>query len=368
MKILQVNKFYYPHTGGIETIIQTLSEGFNTSDEVNVLVCQQKGRGTCETVNGVCVKRSGSFGTYFSCPVSAEFISDFRKLSENSDIIHIHTPFPLADLACILSGYKGKVVVSWHSDIIKQKKLLPLYKPLMYKLLKRADSIIAATESHIRYSEYLTEFQDKCKVIPYGIDVSEYAHIKNKNILTVRNKSSVKILFAGRLVYYKGVDILLKAFSKLNNCELFIVGTGTLEKQLKDIAADLNISEKVHFKGRLSDEDLKSAFLECDIFVLPSVERSEAFGLVQLEAMICGKPVVNTALKTGVPYVSLDGITGFTVSPSNTDMLADALQSLADNPDLRNSFGQNGKKRVIRCFTAEKMLKDTYSHYIHLLS
>jgi len=364
LKILQVNKLYSPQIGGIETVIQSISENLNDRADIDVLVCQPKGKGSKDIVNGVKVTRCSSLGTYFSMPVSLEFISKFRKMSKTSDIVHIHVPFPLADLACILSGYKGKVVIYWHSDIVKQKKLLKLYKPLMNKFLKRADCIVVATQGHIDGSPYISKYADKCKIIPYGLNLEDYSITGDILTKQLHNKDSLKVLFVGRLVYYKGVDVLVKAFKNVTGCELFIVGTGTLKDELKQISSDIH--NIVHFLGSLSDTDLKKALSDCDMFVLPSVENSEAFGIVQMEAMVYGKPVINTSLHTGVPHVSLDGLTGITVPPSNIDALSKAIQTLANDDTLRKQYGNNAYNRVREVFDNNKIMNDIYSLYCSL--
>lgn len=362
LRILEINKAYYPHVGGIESLVKQYAEKFSKKSDLRVLVCRDgRGRTIHEKINGAKIIRSGSLGTYFSCPVSFSFIRKFRKLSEKSDIVHINTPFPLADVAVLLSGYKGRIVISWHSDIVKQKKLLILYKPIMMKLLKRADLILTATQGHIDSSPYISKFREKCKVIPYGINKADYLNIERKPVLTEKliDKSSVKVFFTGRLVYYKGVDILLKAFRNVRNCELFIAGTGVLEDELKSYAERHNM-QNVHFMGFLSDEDLKCAFADCDIFVLPSVANSEAFGIVQLEAMVYSKPVINTSLPTGVPHVSVDGVSGITVEPSKPIQLANAINMLAEDKNLREAYGRNAFRRVCDIFDAEKVLDEVF--------
>lgn len=363
LKILEVNKAYYPHVGGIESLVKQYAEAFSKRSNLKVLVCRdEKGRTEYENINNVRVIKCGSFGTYFSCPVSFSFISRFRKLSRNADVVHINTPFPLADLALLLSDYKGKIVISWHSDVVKQKRLLFFYKPLMMKLLERADLIITATQGHINSSPYISKFSEKCRVIPYGLDIDKYLSLKRRPVLTEKlyDKSSIKVFFTGRLVYYKGVDILIKAFKKVRNCELFIAGTGKLENELKEYAEKNNI-DSVHFLGFLEDDDLKCAFADCDIFVLPSVANSEAFGIVQLEAMIYSKPVINTSLPTGVPYVSVDGISGITVKPSDPDKLADAINLLAKDENLRHAYGKNAFRRVQELFNSENVLEELFN-------
>lgn len=366
IKILEINKAYHPHTGGIETLVKQYSEELsNYKDiEIRTLVCRDgRGKTHSENVNGVKLTRAGSFGTYFSCPLSLSFIRLFRKMSRNADIVHINVPFPLADLALLLSGYSGKVIVSWHSDVVKQKKLLMLYKPLMKYLLNRADCILVATEGHIKGSEFLPEYSHKCRVLPYGITPENYLNINKIPFLTEKatNPDSVKIFFTGRLVYYKGVDVLVNAFRKVkNNCELFIAGTGVLEDELKEKVRKYGLNERVHFLGFLPEEQLKQAYADCDIFVLPSVERSEAFGIVQLEAMIYSKPVINTSLPSGVPYVSIHGNTGITVQPKNSRQLAEAINILAENKTLREKLGKNARKRVLENFNEKNIINNLY--------
>ncbi len=362
LRILEINKAYYPHVGGIETLVKQYAEYFEKKSNLCVLVCRDgRGRTIHEKINGVKIIRSGSLGTYFSCPLSISFIFKFKKIAEKADVIHINMPFPLADVALLLSGYKGRIVISWHSDVVKQKKLLIFYKPIMMKLLKRADLILTATQGHIESSPYISKFRDKCRIIPYGINIGEYLSIERKPVLSEKliDKSAVKVFFTGRLVYYKGVDILLKAFRNVRNCELFIAGTGTLENQLKLYAEKYNMNN-VHFLGFLSDEDLKCAFADCDIFVLPSVANSEAFGIVQLEAMVYSKPVINTSLPTGVPHVSVDGVSGITVEPSKPIQLANAINMLAGDINLREAYGKNAFRRVRDMFDSGKVLDEVF--------
>lgn len=368
LKILEVNKAYFPHVGGIETLVRQYSEELGKFNaQVRTLVCRDGKGGTIrEKINGISVVRAGSLGTYFSCPLSLQFISLFRKMAKNADIVHINVPFPLADMALLLSGYKGKVVVSWHSDIVKQKKLLFFYRPLLKYLLNRADIIFTATEGHINGSDFLPEYRDKCRILPYGITVEDYLNIEKKSVLTEKltDKNRVKIFFTGRLVYYKGVDILLKAFTKVKNCELFIAGTGELETSLKAYAESHNLSDKVHFLGFLPDDELKQAYADCDIFVLPSVAKSEAFGIVQLEAMVYGKPVINTNLPSGVPCVSIDGKTGLTVAPSDVKALANAINRLAEDKELREQLGRNASDRVHNNFNEKDVICKLYSYLL----
>lgn len=363
INVLEVNKAYFPHIGGIETLVKQYSEELRQYCSVKTLVCRDdRGRTFVDNINGVEVVRAGSFGTYFSCPISLSFIHLFRKMAKKADIVHINVPFPLADVALLLSSYKGKVAVTWHSDIVKQKKLMFLYKPFMNYLLKRADVIFTATKGHIKGSDYLPKFRKKCRIVPFGLTPEDYLDIEHVPFLTnkLTDKDSVKVFFTGRLVYYKGVDILLEAFTKVHGCELFIAGTGELENSLKKYTESHGLSKKVHFLGFLPDNQLKQAYADCDIFVLPSVAKSEAFGIVQLEAMIYGKPVINTNLPSGVPYVSIDSKTGITVPPSDSNALAKAINTLADNKSMRTNLGRNAQIRVLSHFNEKNVIKKLY--------
>lgn len=348
IKILQINKLYFPWIGGIESVVRDTAETLNGSTDMTVLVCRDQGRGVTEGINGVKVVRAGSMGIKFSMPLSFTFPFLVKKYAADADVIILHDPFPLGDLAVLLSGIRGKVVVWWHSDIIRQKKMLKLISPMIHRLLRRADVIFTATEGHINGSSFLPEYREKCRIVPYWIDTKKYLSAKRCPFLTERlnDKNSVKLLFAGRLVYYKGTDILLEAMKSVKGAELFMVGAGADEKSIKKYADDNCLNGKVHFIPPLSDSDLKAAFGDCDIFVFPSTEKSEAFGIVQLEAMVYGKPVINTRLGTGAEHVSIDGVTGITVQPKDPVELSRAIMRLVSDPDVRRLMGERAAARV----------------------
>ncbi|MCQ2416406.1 MAG: glycosyltransferase [Oscillospiraceae bacterium] len=361
--LLVTGKAYDPHIGGIETVMQQTAESMRKYAKVKVLCCRDdRGFTRREKIHGVPVTYAGSCGTVASCPLSFSYFGEFRRKVMLADAVELHLPFPLADLALLLSGYKGRVIVAWHSDVVRQKLLLKLYKPLMKWLLKRADAIIVATENHIESSPYLRPFREKCVVIPYGIQPELYEQRPHMQPLTsqLQNKKAKKILFTGRLVYYKGVDVLLEAFSRIHaDAELFLAGDGVLKSELQQRAEELHIAQRVHFLGKPMTPDLRDMFADCDLFVLPSVANSEAFGIVQLEAMVNGKPVINTDLPTGVPLVSLHGKTGLTVPPSDAAALAEAMKQLLNDDDLRCQYGDAAKKRVMQVFALETVMQKT---------
>jgi rhamnosyl/mannosyltransferase len=386
--VLQVNKLYPPVVGGVEKVTRQLAEGLADRTDMKVLVCRRRGRTRREFVKGVDLCQAGSLGLALSMPLSLSFFVLFRRLIRDRDILHIHMPFPLADLALLLFRFRGKVVLWWHSDILRQKRLLALYRPLMKRTLDRADVIITATQGHIDGSAFLPAYREKCVIIPFGAEAALLADGERAwrarppepaegnpsarqaepaaGSKAPEPDAAVTFLFVGRLVYYKGCDILLEAFRQVRGAQLVIIGSGPLEDQLKEQARQWEIRESVTFKGYLEDEEIQRYWVDCDVFVLPSVAKTEAFGLVQLEAMAYGKPVINTRLPGGVPSVSLDGITGLTVPPGDAAALAEAMQRLTDDPALRRRLGEGAYRRVREGYRMDQMLDQVYAVYRRL--
>ena len=357
IKVLQVNKLYPPVIGGIEKFVQQLSESLNSEVAIKVLVCQERGREKDEIIHGVNVHRCTTLGVFLSMPISFSFLKQFINESKKNDIVTIHMPFPLADLALLLSRYKGHVVLWWHSDIVRQKKLLFFLRPLLTRTIKRADTIVVATKGHIMYSEFIKNYEEKCVIIPFSVNpktmscADKYLKMKKSGF----EKDKFCFLFVGRLVYYKGCDILLRAFAKANlsKATLTIVGDGPLKKELIELVKNLNLASKVLFKNKVTDAQLYEEYEKSDVLVLPSVEKSEAFGLVQIEAMAFAKPVINTRLNSGVPYVGIDGVTGLTVNPKDIDELCQAMIKLYDNPEYTRTLGKNARKHVLNNYDSK---------------
>lgn len=368
LKVLQINKYYHPHIGGIERVVQQLAEGLTEETEMTVLVSAENKSYQEECMNGAKVIRLPRHIRFGSMPISFGLFGKLRRLAKQQDVIHLHMPFPMGDLACLLSGYKGKVVIWWHSDVVRQKKLMLLYKPLMLQMLKRADAIIVATQGHIDGSAYLKPFQEKCRIIPFGVEqsIEEAADrymTEQEALQKTGEKPLVRFLFVGRYAYYKGCDVLLEAFTQVKNAELVMAGSGGREEELKQKAESLGIAERTVFTGRVSEEELCRHYASCDVFVLPSTARSEAFGLVQIEAMAFGKPVINTNLPSGVPYVSIHKETGLTVEPGNVLKLAKAMQWMADHEEERLLMGKKARERMKAEYRLESMTARTLELY-----
>jgi len=374
LRVLQVNKYYYPHIGGIERVVQQVAEGLADNTEMTVLVSAEDRNYHEEDANGAKLIRLPRHIKFGSMPISFGLFGTLRKLSKQQDVIHLHMPFPIGDLACLLSGYKGKIVLWWHSDVVRQKKLLLLYKPVMKRMLKRADAIVVATQGHIDGSAYLKPFESKCRIIPFGVEPSIenaadlYFAEKKETVDNYLGEKPLCFLFVGRFAYYKGCGVLIDAFSKVTGAKLVLVGSGEMEKQLQQQVLELEIDDKVQFVGSLSEEELCKQYADCDVFVLPSVVRSEAFGLVQIEAMAFGKPVINTNLPSGVPYVSIHGKTGLTVESENVEQLAEAMQWMVEHKEERLQMGERARARMKEEYQLEKMTARTLELYKELVN
>ena len=369
LRVLQVNKLYYPHIGGIEKLVYLLSEELakRPGIEVKVLVCNTEFRTRIERASNLEVIRVASLGTLFSMPVAPAFPLWLRKL--DADIYHYQHPFPPGELCYLLARPGGKLLVTWQSDIVRQRTLLRLYEPFLQMFLRKANLILATSPNYLESSRYLRPFREKCRVVPNGIDPSHFRATPEieAQVAAIRARHGPSIvLFVGRLVYYKGLPYLLKAMTRIR-AKLLIIGEGPLEKELRELVKRLHLSEKVVFLGPVSEETLVAHYHACDVFVLPSIANSEAFGLVQLEAMACGKPVVSTDLPTGVPYVNQHGKTGLIVPPRDPEALARAINTLLEDPGLREQFGQYAKRRVEREFTIEIVAEKVLEIYRELV-
>jgi len=368
MKILQVGKFYYPYKGGMETYLYDLCQGLKDKVDLKVLVSNTSFRTLREEVAGVDVIRAGRWFSFASTSISFSF--PFYLKSNAADIIQIGHPDPMAGLAYLLTRPSGKLAVMYHSDIVKQKVTYVLYYPFVISLLKKADAVIVTSPQYLESSVILRRFEDKCRVIPIGIDLTRFVKtpFMLKRMKSIRDRFGERIiLFIGRLSLYKGVEYLIEAMENVRGT-LLIIGTGERFEILRAIVLRKSLDKKIIFLGEVPQNDLPAYLHTSSIFCLPSVARNEAFGICQLEAMACGKPVVSTRLNTGVTYINRDEETGILVPPRRSDALAAALNKLLDSPDLARRMGSKGRLRVEELFTREKMVKSTLRLYEELLS
>ncbi len=352
LQVLHVGKFYPPHMGGIETHLQTLCGELRKTLDVRVTVANESRAWSNELLDGVPVTRVPTHWTLASAPICPGMISQIR--GSEADIVHIHLPNPMAVIAYLASGHRGHLVASYHSDTVRQKFLGAAFEPLLHAALRRSSAIIASSSEYQRSSPVLRKYQDRCHVIPYGIAVEQSQHADPAAVAAIRQQYGERLVVSvGRLVYYKGFEYLIQAMPQVRG-NLLIIGEGPLRGKLQDLAASLGLSKRVHFAGNIAGE-LTSYYHAADVFALASIARSEAFGIVQIEAMAAGTPVVNTSLESGVPFVSLHAKTGLTVPPADPGALADALNCLLDQPELRRSLGDAARERARREFSVETM-------------
>lgn len=371
MKILQLGKFYYPVMGGVETVEYDMAEVLNMRGITCDVLCTNIENSTIyEKINGYNVFRASSFGEFFSTAISLSYIRILKEIINNYDVIHVHLPNPLANIALMLCNTNDKkIVVHWHSDIIKQKYLLKIYRPFQTWLLNRADVIIGTSIKYLNESKELVRYTEKCHPVPIGIDT---LRLKSKPELLdkLRNQfPEKKIVFTlGRHVYYKGFEYLIDAAKYLNDEYIILIGgVGPLFYELKIKIDDNGLNDKVRLLGRIEEEDLGSYYELCDLFCLPSILKSEAFGVVQIEAMSFGKPVVATKINgSGTSWVNEDNISGINVDIMDAHGLAEAIKYITGDETRYHKFSSGAKKRFKLHFERNVMLDkiiDIYSSF-----
>lgn len=359
LRVLQVGKFYSPYPGGMETHLKGLCGELQQCVDVQIVVANEGRYRIEERIDGIPVTRLGTWFNLASTPVCPGLVGKIRNA--RAELVHIHYPHPTAILAYLASGHKGLLVVTYHSDIIRQKVLGPIFLPVLHRALARSAALIVASDNYVETSPVLSAYRKLCHVIPHGIDTEQFEGHDGMEAAGIRARYGPRIVISvGRLVYYKGFEYLIRAMSMVNG-RLLIVGDGPLHKDLEREAQARGVGERVVFLGKVPD--VVPYYQAGDVFVLASIARSEAFGIVQLEAMACGKPVVNTRLDSGVPFVSIDGVTGMTVPPKDPEALAQAINLLLDDPARRTEYGEAGRRRVQREFTVEVMAQRTLQLY-----
>jgi len=369
MKVLQVVKLYYPWIGGVEKVVQQIAERLNGKDnfEIEVLCCSHEKRGKEEKINGVKIHRASSFGIFWGMPFSFDFFRLFKKLSKKVDIIDFHHPFPLVDLAFFLFRPKAKLIVHYHSDIVRQKALEFLFRAFIFNTLKKAEKIIVSNPNLIKSSPYLQKFKEKCQVIPFGVDLEKFKKFDLEKVQKIKEKYGNFVLFVGRLNYYKGLHYLIEAMKDVK-ANLVIIGEGPEKSNLIFRILKLKLENKIFLLPFQPEEELVNYYRACDVFVLPSIFKSEAFGLVLTEAMACGKPVISTELGTGTSFVNRDGVTGFVVPPRDSKALAEAINKILLDKELAQKFGKNAENLVIENFSLQKMIEKTKGIYKEVFS
>ncbi|WP_349976080.1 glycosyltransferase family 4 protein [Pseudomonas sp. WHRI 8519] len=368
IKVLHFFKTYYPDSmGGIEQVIFQIAEGCRAEGiDSQVLYLSNRGAARNQPVANHLAHRAKLDLHVASTGFSLSALKDFTELAREADIVHYHFPWPYMDLVHFMARVNKPSVVSYHSDIVKQKWLLKLYQPLMHRFFQSVDRVVASSPNYAAHSPVLTRFKDKVSIIPYGLDRSTYPKASAQKLAYWRARLGERFfLFVGALRYYKGLDHLLQA-AQLNGLPVAIMGGGFLEGQLKQQAAELGL-DNVHFLGGLPDED-KAALLElCYGFVFPSHLRSESFGISLLEAAMYGKPLISCEMGSGTTFINLADQTGLVVPPRDATALAQAMQRLWDTPAMAQAMGAKALQRYEEVFTAPLMAASYAELYRSLL-
>jgi rhamnosyl/mannosyltransferase len=375
MNILHIYKDYPPILGGIENHVQLLAQGQAAAGHnITVLVTNPAGpQTTVSTENGVAVIRASRLATVASTPLSVAL--PWQLLHQRPDVVHLHYPYPVGEV-CQWLLRRGRVtVLSYHADIVRQASILRFYKPLLRRVLLRVDAIVIGSPP-MRGGAFLGEHQAKLRLIPYGIPLDRFRADPNEaDLARLRaqltaaftpplpvSSSPPLLLFVGRLRYYKGLDWLIRALPQIN-ARLVVVGIGPMEAEWKALAAQIGVTDRIAWLGEAPDADLPALYHLADLFVLPASHSSEAFGLVQVEAMAAGVPSVCTELGTGTSYVNQEGVTGRVVPPRDPDALAAAINDLLADPARRAAMSAAARIRVAAEFDLDVMVERMLALY-----
>jgi len=322
MRIVHVYKdFYPPVTGGVERYIHDLCTGLRASGlDARALVTRME-PGTaaaCSIRDGIPVTEVRSLGRILSNPVFTGLAKGMRD--SGADLFHFHHPLPAAVFAWRRARLDTPYIVTYHSDIVRQAFLMPILEPGIVRFLEGAEAVLATSPAYVRTSSILSRLHN-VQVLPPGVDTIRFS--------PGTAAPAGYFLFVGKFRRYKGLDVLLEAWRSMGGARLVLAGGGPLESRMRRRAAELGIDAEI--RGGVSDDELVELYRGAQAFILPSTARSEAFGLVQLEAMACGTPVISTNLATGVPWVNEDGVSGIVVPPADPGALASAIRRLMDD-------------------------------------
>ncbi len=369
MRVLHFYKTYYPDSvGGIEQVIRQLCVGTTRLGVANTVLSLSRQKDLAPIqFDGHTVHRVPLNVEIASNACSVQALGALAHMANEADVVHYHFPWPFMDMAHFVSRVKKPTVVSYHSDIVRQKHLLRLYQPLKHRFLRSVDSIVAASPNYLASSSVLARYPDKTRVITYGLDKTTYPTVDSCRLAHWRARIGPKFfLFVGVLRYYKGLHILLEAAKGLDY-PIVIVGTGPEEQALKEQAQRLGLTNVV-FTGALDEADKAALLTLCYALAFPSHLRSEAFGISLLEGAMYGKAMISCEIGTGTTYINIGGETGLAVPPSDPHALRGALRTLWDNPDLARRMGAQAEARYHELFTSEQMAANYTALYQELVA
>ena len=360
MHILHVSKYYPPEKGGLERVVQDIVTGMRErGHSCDVLCANTLSRHREDREENGRIIRCAEWGRVASTSLAPQLVLDYRRIADMYDIIHLHQPNPLATIAALSKQTAARLVVHWHSDIVRQRAALKLYAPFQRRLLERTDAIIATSPPYAAGSPWINRYSSKTHVVPIGI---ETGHLKTEptQVDAIKDRFPGRpIVFAlGRLTYYKGFEYLIRAARDIPGAWFLIGGEGEERRRLETLVSECEVGDRVILLGDIAHGEIGAYFAACDVFCLPSHIKSEAFGVVQLEAMACAKPLVSTAIPgSGVSWVNRDGESGLVVAPADPDALAGAVNRLLADPALAARLGAGGRARYRAMFTKRDMIE-----------
>jgi glycosyltransferase involved in cell wall biosynthesis len=369
MRVLHFYKTYYTDSmGGIEQVMRQMCIGTGRLGVTNqVLSLSRRHDLRPIEFEGHGVHRVRLDFELASNAFSLKAISALARMAAEADVVHYHFPWPFMDLAHFIARVNKPSVLTYHSDIVRQKMLLRLYQPLRDRFLQSVDSIIATSPNYLASSDVLDRYRDKTRVITYGLDKTSYPVPEPQRLAKWRAGIGPKFfLFVGVLRYYKGLHILLDAVAG-TNYPVVIVGAGPIEQELRDHAARLGL-HTVIFPGALDEADKAALLTLCYAVAFPSHLRSEAFGISLLEGAMYGKPMISSEIGTGTTYINVHNDTGLVVPPSDPQALRAALRTLWDDPALAAAMGQRAEARYWELFSSEQMAANYVALYRELVA
>lgn len=370
MRILHVFKTYYPDTfGGVEQVIRQLSAATTQLGLSNrVFTLSRQADVTPMVYDGATtVVRAQTHFDMASTPMSVSAIGLFRKEVAQADLVHYHYPWPFGDLLHLAAGTSKPALLTYHSDIVRQRVLMHAYRPLLGRFFANVKAVVPTSPNYLQSSPVLQRYRDKTTVIPIGLDEESYPKPGQARLRHwERELGKNFFLFVGVLRYYKGLHILLDACVD-NDSQVVIVGAGPVEADLKQQAIELGLTN-VRFLGAVSDEDKVALLKLCGAVVFPSHLRSEAFGVTLLEGAMHGKPLISSEIGTGSSYVNIDGLTGIVVPPNDPAALRSAMRRVGTDAQLAAEMGQRARERFDELFTAQQMARSYVELYRQVLA
>lgn len=366
MHILHMYKTYYDEApGGVAQVIRQLgTRHVALGHRVSVLTLSPQVRThTQQEMEGITVHKFPLDIEVASNGVSLAAFRGFRALANTAEVLHYHFPWPTGDVLHQFAPRHLPTLLSYHSDIVRQRVLKLAYAPLMRRFLSQMDRIVATSPNYIATSPVLQRYATKTTAIPIGLEEALYPAPDAAQVDALRQRYGDYFLFVGALRYYKDIPTLIEA-ARINGLAVVIAGGGKIRAELEARAAGL---ANIHFLGAVDDAEKMALLHGCRGFVFPSHVRSEAFGISLLEAAMVGKPLISCAIGSGMSFINPNGVTGIEIPPQNAAALARAMQDIADDDTLAERYGSAARDRFREHFTAEKMAADYLALYTQLI-